>query len=324
MGAAPEPGPGNAWHVPGNLETWGRPMRNPLEPSDGAAPFLRLGNQSDAQDGWMTAANIKYRVGTSGAWASIPMGLEEVAGGEVSQNAYWTNALPAVVEGQTVQYYFEAEFGNSASLGTTYVFDDGADGCDKGVEEAEAQASPFEFTVSAPQNYTGPQGVKITDSTIVAWLRENNFTQGDINALGNDAAATEKLYECCLLNCDLTAANPGGALSITGFAVSNGQISVTVQLVRQSPLGCIHGVLYLYCADDLAEGFYIDPIENELIDFGDGDSAFGIAPGTVPASGSVTQTVTATFDTYYVWETFFKTVIEPRHPDDQEPEEVEE
>ena len=149
VGAAPVPDPGNVWHVPANLETWGRPMRDPLEPGDGAAPFLRLGNQSDVQDDWMTAANIKYRVGTSGAWSSIPMGWEEGAGGEGSQNAYWSNALPAVVEGQTVQYYFEALFGNSASLGTTYVFDDGADGCDKGVEEAEAQASPFEFTVGA-------------------------------------------------------------------------------------------------------------------------------------------------------------------------------
>lgn len=149
VGAAPVPDPGNVWHVPANLETWGRPMRDPLEPGDGAAPFLRLGNQSDVQEGWMTAANIKYRVGTSGAWSSIPMGWEEGAGGEGSQNAYWSNALPAVVEGQTVQYYFEALFGNSASLGTTYVFDDGADGCDKGVEEAEAQASPFEFTVGA-------------------------------------------------------------------------------------------------------------------------------------------------------------------------------
>ena len=149
VGAAPAPDPGNVWHVPANLETWGRPMRDPLAPGDGAEPFLRLGNQTDVQSDWMTAANIKYRVGTSGAWSSIPMGWEEGAGGEGSQNAYWSNALPAVVEGQTVQYYFEAVFGNSASLGTTYVFDDGADGCDKGVDEAEAQASPFEFTVGA-------------------------------------------------------------------------------------------------------------------------------------------------------------------------------
>ena len=120
---------------------------------------------------------------------------------------------------------------------------------------------------------------------------------------------------------DLTAENPGGALSITGFAVSNGQISVTVQLVRQSPLGYINGVLYLYGADDLAEGFYIDPIANELIDFGDGDSTFDVDPTTVPASGSVTQTVTATFDTSLVSEKFFKTAIEFARS--EEPGEVE-
>ena len=109
---------------------------------------------------------------------------------------------------------------------------------------------------------------------------------------------------------DLTAENPGGALSITGFAVSNGQISVTVQLVRQSPLGYINGVLYLYCADDLAEGFYIDPIANEIIAFGDGDSTFAVDPTTIPASGSVTQTVTTTFDTSLGSEKFIKAAIE--------------
>ena len=114
---------------------------------------------------------------------------------------------------------------------------------------------------------------------------------------------------------DLTAENPGGALSITGFAVSNGQISVTVQLVRQSPLGYIKGVLYLYGADDLAEGFYIDPIENELIDFGDGDSTFDVDPTT----GSVTQTVTATFDTSLVSAKFIRAAIDKA----EEPEEEE-
>ena len=122
-----------------------------------------------------------------------------------------------------------------------------------------------------------------------------------------------------MLNCDLTAANPGGALSITGFAVSSGRISVTVQLVRQSPLGYINGVLYLYCADDLAEGFGDNPIANEIIAFGDGDSTFDVDPTTVPASGSVTQTVTATFDTSLVSEKFFKATIELAHT--AEPEE---
>ena len=142
--------PGNVWHIPANVETWGVTMRDPLDPGDGATPFLRLGNQSDAQDQWMTGGNLKYRVGTSGAWSSIPMGWEEGAGGEGSQNAYWSNAIPAVAEGQTVQYYFEAEFANSQALGTTYVYTtNNGTGCVKSVTEADAQANPFQFTVSA-------------------------------------------------------------------------------------------------------------------------------------------------------------------------------
>ena len=172
-------------------------------------------------------------------------------------------------------------------------------------------------------SFTDPEGREIEDAGLVGWLVANNFTQSDINALGEDAAATDKLYECWVLNCDLTAANPGGALSITGFAVSSGRISVTVQLVRQSPLGYINGVLYLYCADDLAEGFYIDPIANELIDFGDGDSTFAVDSATVQASGSVTQTVTVTFDTSFATEKFFKAAIEfPQSEDSgEDPEE---
>ena len=159
-------------------------------------------------------------------------------------------------------------------------------------------------------SFTDPEGRDIGDQALVEWLSANNFTQGDINALGEDAAATDKLYECWLLNCSITAENPGGALSITGFAVSNDQISVTVQLVRQSPLGYIKGVLYLYGADDLAEGFCRSPIAKEIINFCYGDSTFNIDSGTVPASGSVTQTVTATFGTSLVSEKFIKAAIE--------------
>ena len=168
-------------------------------------------------------------------------------------------------------------------------------------------------------SFTDPEGREIGDAAVISWLSENNFTQSDINALGEDAAATDKLYECWVLNCDLTAANPGGALSITGFAVSTNEVSVTVQLVRQSPLGFIHGALYFYGADDLAEGFNVDPIANGIIDFGDGDPTFDVDPTTVPASGSVTQTVTATFDTSLVSEKFFKATIELAHT--AEPEE---
>ena len=177
-----------------------------------------------------------------------------------------------------------------------------------------------------PQVFTDPQGVKIGDQALVEWLSANNFTQSDINALGSDAAATYKLYECWLLNCSITAENPGGALSITDFAVSTNEVSVTVQLVRQSPLGYINGALYLYGANDLSVGFGDRPISNEIVDFRDGDSIFD----TLPASGLVTQTVTATFDASIVTETFFKAKIEfprsdePDEPWEPDPEEVEE
>ena len=176
------------------------------------------------------------------------------------------------------------------------------------------------------QNFTDPEGREIEDQALVEWLSANNFTQSDINALGSDAAATDKLYECWLLNCSITAANPGGALSITAIAVSNNEVSVTVQLVRQSPLGYINGALYLYGANDLSVGFGDRPISNEIVDFRDGDSIFD----TLPASGLVTQTVTATFDTYLVSEKFFKAAIEfprsdePDEPWEPDPEEVEE
>ncbi len=164
----------------------------------------------------------------------------------------------------------------------------------------------------APNNgFTDPEGRKIADPVIVDWLRENNFTQSDINDLGGDAAATDKLYECYLLNCDLTAENPGGALSITDFAVSTNKVSVTVQLVRQSPLGSIGGELHLYGTDNLAVGFGL--IAETCLGFGDGDSTFDTVD-----TGSVTQSVTATFSTADVTKKFFKAKIESQRPEGQE------
>ena len=136
-------------------------------------------------------------------------------------------------------------------------------------------------------------------------------------ALGSDSAATDKLYECYLLYCSITAANPGGALSITDFAVSTNEVSVTVQLVRQSPLGYIIGELHLYGADDLATDFGL--IDGARLDFGDGDSTFAVDSATVQASGSVTQTVIVTFDTSLVSAKFIRAAIDKA----EEPEEVE-
>ena len=154
------------------------------------------------------------------------------------------------------------------------------------------------------RNYNDPEGVAIEYPSVVDWLMANGFTQSDINALGDDSDATDKLYECYLLNCSITAANPGGALSITGFAVGNNQISVTVQLMRHSPLGAINGELHLYGTDDLAVGF--GPIAKTCIVFGDGDSTFD----TGKAAGPLAQTVTATFSADDVSERLFKAKIE--------------
>ena len=47
-----------------------------------------------------------------------------------------------------------------------------------------------------------------------------------------------------------------------------------------------------------------------------GDSTVAVDPTTIQASGSVTQTVTATFDTSLVSEKFFKATIELAHSEE--------
>jgi len=166
---------------------------------------------------------------------------------------------------------------------------------------------------TTPPSYNDPEGYKIEDPVIIGWLAGNGFTQADIKALGNDAAATDKLYECYLLNCSIKAQNPGGALSSTAIAVTNGVVSITVQLVRQKPLGFINGVLHIYGTDDLAVGFSL--ISDEIVYFSDGDSIFD----TEQAEGPVTQSVTATFSQADVSAKFFKAVIEFPIPGDPDP-----
>ena len=118
-----------------------------------------------------------------------------------------------------------------------------------------------------------------------------------------------------MLNCSIKAANPGGAISITGIAVTNGVISITVRLDRQKPLGFINGVLHIYGTDDLAVGFGKSPISEEIVNFVDGDSIFD----TEQTEGPVTQSVTATFSPADVSAKFFKAVIEFPIPGDPDP-----
>ena len=170
-----------------------------------------------------------------------------------------------------------------------------------------------QFDPANPPSYNDPEGNEIGDPAIVGWLAANNFAQADINALGDDAAASERLYECYLLNCSIKGENLGGALSNTAIAVTNGVISITVQLDRNSPLGFINGVLHIYGTDDLADDFSLISEESIVVD---GDSTFE----TVPAEGVVTQSVTATFSLDDVSATFFKVVIEfPEAEDSEDP-----
>ena len=159
-------------------------------------------------------------------------------------------------------------------------------------------------------SYWDPQGTYIWDPYVIEWLSTNGITQADINALGGDSAAMEKMYECYILNCDFRVQDAGATqLSFTDIAVSNDVVSVTVQLTRKAPLGAIHGCLYFYGARDLADGFDSSPIQDASVSFGADDPTFATAPTT----GSVTQTATANI--INATEKFFKAAIRADLPD---------
>ena len=148
---------GNVWHFPTNYEPWaGAQMREPLAPKESESPYLRVGCKGETNvwgdSSWMTGATIQYRV-DGGEWHSLAMGWEEKASQEGKDeyrgNAYWTNALPAASEGALVEYYFATEFTNDFLLRTTYLYSDGDTGCLKSLDETDAQAAPFSYTVGA-------------------------------------------------------------------------------------------------------------------------------------------------------------------------------
>ena len=170
--------------------------------------------------------------------------------------------------------------------------------------------------------YKDPEGRVIEDSAVTTWLKKNGFTQADIDALGNDANATNRLYECYLFNCNLRIENtPSNSLSITAIEVIEDVVYVTVKLVRKAPLqGAINGILYFYGTANLADGFGRSPIADESISFSDGDPFFD----TTSTTEFVTQTATATFDKNQVTAKFFKAAIEvPRVEQPEEPWEPE-
>jgi len=157
-----------------------------------------------------------------------------------------------------------------------------------------------------PATYYDPQGVLIEDYGVVEWLKGNGFTQADINALGRDEDATDKLYECWLYNCDFTVAGAGCvSVSVISTTSSGTYIeTATVQLTRKAPLGAINGYLYLYANPSTND----ELIQEEAVQFlGDNNNPdFPIAPTT----GTVTQTATATIDTNVALATTIRATIE--------------
>ena len=174
--------------------------------------------------------------------------------------------------------------------------------------------------VQIAQVYYDPEGRLIEDSGVVSWLSTNGFTQAQIDALGNNAAGTDRLYECWLFNLDFRVQDADAALRFTDIAVSN-KVSMTVQLVRKAPLaGRINGALYIYGADNLAAGFSRSPIPDESVEYFTGDPTFNLATST---DDTVTQTAVATLNDS-VTAKFFKATIEVPWVDngeDFEPEE---
>lgn len=140
---------GNVWHCPTNTEPWASAtMRDPLAPEEGASPFIRLGGYPKSGTEAITGAKLHYRV-NGVRWYSRTMKGENADDSSYPNNAYWTNSLPEVAEGDSVEYYFEAFFENSSLLANTYVGTTNQTGSVAYLDEEDAKANPFTFTVAA-------------------------------------------------------------------------------------------------------------------------------------------------------------------------------
>ena len=308
---------GNAWHCPENTEPYASAtMRTPLEVALGDHPYVRLGVNPTSGSDAPTKVQLKYKAGNN-AWETLTMNPEPHGDGWLPKydgNDYYASFIPTnkFVAGMTVQYYFYLEYANSSLFAVTSVGTTDQRGSIAYLGPNEAKAHPFEFTVVEPPP-VDPEGNEIADSAVVEWLSEKGFTQADIDALGKDADATAKLYECYLGNCDFRMQDAGARLGFSAISVSNGVVSVTVELVRKAPFGTINGVLNFYGADDLADGFGSSMIAKWAVSFGADDPTFATAPTT----GSVTQTATANIGN--ATEKFFKAAIEVDVTNNEDP-----
>ena len=142
--------PGNVWHYPAEFEPWdSATMRDPEVVRAGDLPFIRLGAYPKSGNDAPDVANLWYRI-NGDRWYHRGMHAENTAASSHPDNLYLTNSLPKdkMVEGNLVEYYFEAGFGNSSTLATTFLGTTNQVGCVAYTNAADAKAHPFSFTVA--------------------------------------------------------------------------------------------------------------------------------------------------------------------------------
>ena len=284
--------------------------------SDGA---VRMSGTCTVSGGPIIFGNTNFNGAASNVW----MGYDD----KIAVNGLSAGASIGVMTSRTPTESSPVTFATGASPGDDkYFFSD-----DPGSHVERDGGELLLVPGAGEKTFWDPEGRLIEDYAVVKWLSENGFTQADIDALGKDSAATDKLYECWVLNLNFKVQDAGATLSFTDITVSN-RVSMTVQLVRKAPLaGCINGYLYIYGANDLAAGFDRDPIPDESVEYFTGDPYFNLVTAS---NDTVTQTAVATLNSS-VTAKFFKAEIgiftpyEPEdpwepEPEDPEPEEPEE
>ena len=302
------------WHVPDEIpsgqSTWSTPMRNPYALTEGVTNVtVFLGNyQADTEGECMTGGSIFYSIDGAAFFEEELVWSSEVRNGD--DNGYlnfWKYDIDTagMTMGQTLRYYFAAEVAGRA---TTYVISDGAGGMVR--TNAVNPAWDNLFTATCGRRYCDPEGSYIEDPAVIDWLRDNGFTQADIDALGKDAAAVDKFYKAYIANYDFRVQGADASITFTDITTVGDDISVTVQLVRTAPLGALHGKLYIYGANDLTNNF--SRLVDTSVSFGKTDETFD----TQPTAGTVTQTATATLS--WISYKFFQAQIHAEIPDNGE------
>lgn len=179
---------GNCFHIPGNIEVNGLPMRNPTDAiQSNTAVFLYTGNQDSGTGGnpgnqLQTGSTIYYKHLTNSAWTAVPMFFYTAAG----NNKYYSNSIPANVfgAGDVVQYYFRIPYSDHL---TTFIGGNNI----KYEIEADARNNPFSFTVLPAFQPSGSVEA-ITRGTGPDKLKAQVFTEtGHIQVIGQALDGSE-------------------------------------------------------------------------------------------------------------------------------------